>query len=84
MPSPELTRTAVINRILVVVGSIITNWLYCPSTESSLHQQNVSALRQTAGGRSFRAQETSILEDPDQLPADAPFLNMPLHLYIVE
>ena len=75
---------AVINRILVVVASIITNWLYCPSTELSLHQQRVFALRQTAGGRSFRAQETSILEDPDQLPAAAPFPNIPLNLYIVE
>jgi hypothetical protein len=32
----------------------------------------------------LRTQQTSILEDPDQLPADAPFSNMTLHLYIVE
>jgi hypothetical protein len=79
----EINAYAVINRILVVVG-IITNWLYCSSTELSLHQQSVSALRQSAGGRSFRTQETSTLEDPDQLPADAPSRNMALHLYIVE
>jgi hypothetical protein len=32
----------------------------------------------------FERNKLQPLEDPNQLPADAPFPNMPLHLYIVE
>lgn len=56
-PSHAMRRPLLLSSAsLSLSGSISTNWLYCPSTEFSLHQQSVSTLRQTAGGRSFQMQ----------------------------